>query len=140
MPSLERRFDAASHPNDLTAAYGSGFTVAASGTAAGTVVFPITASPTGTANIVEPFGACDSNGLIQITTAGTQATGSLITVYFKTPYPYVPTGASASVSTTAGAAAGGALTLTVTNASINIAVGTALTTATVYYVRFTIAG
>lgn len=138
--SLTRTYDAYGHSQDIQAAYGSGFTVAASGTAAGTVVYPITADPAGTASIVNPFGVCDSNGLIKIVTSGTQTTGSLITIYFQTPYPYVPTGASATISTTAGAAAGGTLTLTVTNSSLNIAVGTALTTATTYYVRYTIAG
>ena len=135
-----RSYDFYGHTQDLQASYGNGFTVAASGSAAATVVFPITASPAGTASIAQPFGACDSNGLISITTGGTQATGSLITINFSNPYPFVPTGASATVSTTAGAAAGGALTLTLTNSSLNIAVGTALTTATTYYVRYTIAG
>ena len=135
-----RAFDTYGHSRDIEQAYGSGFTVAASGTAKGTVVYPITADPSGTASVTEPFGVCDSNGLIKITTSGTQTTGSLITIYFATPYAYVPTGVSASVSTTAGAAAGGTLTLTTTNASLNIAVGTALTTATSYYVRYTIAG
>lgn len=137
---ITRQYDQNGHTNDITAAYGSGFTVAASGTVRGTVVFPITASPSGTASITEPFGACDSNGLISITTGGTQTTGSLITINFMTPYPYVPTSAAATVSTTAGAAAGGTITLTLTNTSLNIAVGTALTTATTYYVRYTIAG
>lgn len=138
--AFNRVYDATGHTTDLQAAYSSGYTVAASGTAAGTVVFPITASPSGTASITNPFGAADSNGLISITTAGTQTTGSLITVNFATPYPYVPAGVSATVSTTAGAAAGGTLTLTTTNSSLNIAVGTALTTATTYYVRYFIAG
>lgn len=138
--ALARQLDAYGHTNDVQACYGSGFTVAASGTAAGTVLYPITADPSGTANITEPFGACDSNGLIKITTSGTQTTGSLITVYFKEAYPYVPTGVSATISTTAGATAGGTLTLTTTNTSLNIAVGTALTTGTVYYVRYTIVG
>jgi len=135
-----RQYDFYGHTNDLTAAYGNSFTVAASGTAAGTVVFPITASPAGTASITQPFGACDSNGLISITTSGTQTTGSLITINFSNPYPYVPAGVSATVSTTAGAAAGGTITTTITNASLNIAVGTALTTGTTYYVRYFIAG
>lgn len=137
---LVREYDTVGHPNDLQAAYGSGFTVAASGTARGTVVYPNTADPTGTANITEPFGVCDSNGLVQVTTAGTQTTGTLIVINFTNPYPYVPTGVSATISTTAGAAAGGTLTLTTTNASLTIAVGTALTTATKYNIRYTIAG
>lgn len=142
MPSQaqNRSFDAYAHSNDLQAAYGSGFTVAASGTAAGTVVFPITASPAGTASLTQPFGACDSNGLIQIVTSGTQTTGSLITINFSNPYPYVPTGVSVTISTTAGAAAGGTITATITNSSLNIAVGTALTTATTYNIRYTIVG
>lgn len=140
MPTITRAFDATSHTNDIQAAYGSGVTVAASGTAAGTVVFPATASPAGSLNIVNPFGVCDSNGLIQVTTGGIQTTGTLLTIYFTNPFAFVPTGVSATVSTTAGAAAGGTITTTITNSSLVIAVGTALTTATVYYVRYTIAG
>lgn len=138
--ATQRVYDVAGHTRDIEATYGNGVTVAASGTAKGTVVYPITADPAGTASIVEPFGAGDSNGLIKITTSGTQTTGSLITINFQTPYAFVPTGASATVSTTAGAAAGGTLTLTLTNSSLNISVGSALTTATTYYVRYTIAG
>lgn len=134
------QFDVYGHSRDLEVAYGSGFTAATSGTAKGTVVNPGTADPTGTTSLVEPFGACDSNGLISITTAGTQTTGALRTIYFQTPYAFVPTGASVTVSTTAGAAAGGAITTTVTNSSLAISVGTALTTATTYYIRYTIAG
>lgn len=137
---IARAYDQYGHTNDIVAAYGSGFTVAASGTAKGTVVYPNTADPSGTANITEPFGACDSNGLIQVTTSGTQTTGTLIVINFITPYPYVPTNAAATISTTAGAAAGGTLTLTLTNASLTIAVGSALTTATKYNIRYTIAG
>jgi hypothetical protein len=133
-------FDATGHTRDLEVCHGSGFTTATSGTAAGTVVNPGTADPTGTTNITIPFGACDSNGLISITTAGTQTTGALRTVFFSNPYPYVPTGASVTVSTTAGAAAGGAITTTVTATSLAISVGTALTTATTYYIRYTLAG
>lgn len=140
MPAIVRRYDLYGHTNDVMACYGSGFTVATSGTAKGTVLYPITADPAGSANITEPFGATDSNGLIQVTTSGTQATGSLITIFFKTPYQYVPTGAAATISTTAGAAAGGTLTLTTTATSLNISVGTALTTGTVYNIRYTIAG
>lgn len=135
-----RVYDSYGHTRDVEQCYGSGFTVAASGSVKKTVVYPITADPSGTASITEPFGACDSNGLIRIVTSGTQTTGSLITINFQTPYAYVPTGVSASISTTAGAAAGGTLTLTTTNTSLNISVGTALTTATTYYVRYTIAG
>lgn len=138
--AVNRVYDAYGHTNDIQSCYGSGFTVAASGTVAGTVVYPITADPAGTASIVNPFGACDSNGLIQIKTSGTQTTGSLITINFATPYAWVPVGAVASISTTAGAAAGGTLTLTVTNTSLNIAVGTALTTGTTYNIRYFIAG
>lgn len=138
--AITRSYDTYGHSRDIEQTYGAGFTVATSGTAKGTVVYPITADPAGTANITEPFGVSDSNGLIRIVTSGTQATGSLVTINFKTPYPYVPTGVSASVSTTAGAAAGGTITLTTTNSSLNISLGTALTTATTYYVRYTIAG
>lgn len=135
-----RMYDTNAHTRDVEACYGSDFTVATSGTAKGTIVYPGTADPAGAANIVEPYGVCDSNGLIQITTSGTQATGTLIVINFKTPYPFVPTGVAASVSTTAGAAAGGTLTLTATATSLTIAVGTALTTATTYVIRYTIAG
>lgn len=137
---IVRQLDSYGHTNDVTGCYGSGFTVAASGTARGTVVYPNTADPSGTASITEPFGVCDSNGLVSITTSGTQTTGTLIVINFLEKYPFVPTGVAASVSTTAGAAAGGTLTLTTTNASLTIAVGTALTTSTSYYVRYTIAG
>lgn len=133
-------FDSTGHSRDLEVCHGSGFTSATSGTVAGTVVNPGTADPTGTTNLVMPFGASDSNGLFAITTAGTQTTGALRTIYFQTPYPYVPTGVSVTVSTTAGAAAGGTITTTVTNTSLAISVGTALTTATTYYVRYTLAG
>lgn len=139
-PALNRMFDAYAHPNDLAACYGSGFTAATSGTAAGTVVNPGTADPTGTTNLLLPYGASDSNGLIQITTAGTQTTGALRTIYFLTPYGWVPTGVSVTVSTMAGAAAGGTITTTVTNASLAISIGTALTTATSYLIRYTVAG
>lgn len=135
-----RQYDVNAHTRDLEIAYGSGFTIATSGTAKKTVVYPNTADPTGTANITEPFGASDSQGLISVTTAGTQTTGTLIVINFATPYAYVPTGVSVTISTTAGAAAGGTLTLTTTNASLTIAVGTALTTATTYYIRYSIAG
>lgn len=138
--SLTRTYDAYGHPQDLQAAYGSGFTVAASGTAAGTVVYPITADPAGAASITNPFGACDSNGLIRLITSGTQTTGSLITIYFLTPYAWVPTGIGVSISTTAGVAAGGTLTTTITASSLNVSIGTALTTATTYWLRYTIAG
>lgn len=135
-----RVLDPYGHTRDLEVCYGNGFTVAASGTAKGTLVYPNTADPSGTANIVEPYGVSDSQGLISITTSGTQTTGTLAVINFKTPYPYVPTGVSATVSTTAGAAAGGTITLTTTNSSLTIAVGTALTTATTYYIRYTIQG
>ncbi len=138
--AVNRQYDAYGHTNDIQAAYGSGYTIATSGTAAATVVYPNTADPAGTASITNPFGAADSNGLIQIKTSGTQTTGTLIVINFATPYPFVPTGAAATISTTAGAAAGGTLTLTVTNASLTIAVGTALTTGTTYNIRYTIAG
>lgn len=138
--ATSRVLDFVGHTRDIEACYGSGFTVATSGTAKGTVLYPITADPSGTANVTEPFGVCDSNGLVSITTSGSQTTGSLMTIYFKTPYAYVPSGVSVTVSTTAGAAAGGVITTTVTNSSLNISLGTALTTATTYYVRYTIAG
>lgn len=141
MPSAQTRtYDVYAHAQDIQAAYGSGYGVIATGTTAGNVLYPITADPAGAASIVIPYGACDSNGLVKITTSGTQATGSLMTIYFATPYAYVPTGVSVSISTTAGAAAGGTITTTVTNSSLNISIGTALTTATVYVVRYTIAG
>ena len=138
--NLIRTYDAYGHTQDIQVAYGSGFTVAASGTAVGTLVYPNTADPAGTASITNPFGAADSNGLVQIKTSGTQTTGTLMVINFLTPYPYVPTGAACTISTTAGAAAGGTITLTVTNASLTIAIGTALTTGTTYNVRYTIAG
>lgn len=135
-----RSVDAYGHNADLQNTYGAGFTAATSGTAAGTVVNPGTADPTGTTNLALPYGCDDSNGLIQITTAGTQTTGALRTIYFQTPYSYVPTGVSVTVSTMAGAAAGGTITTTITNTSLAISIGTGLTTATSYLIRYTIAG
>lgn len=135
-----RTVDAYGHPQDLQHTYGAGFTAATSGTAAGTVVNPGTADPTGTTNLTLPYGCDDSNGLIQITTAGTQTTGALRTIYFSNPYAYVPAGVNVTVSTMAGAAAGGTITTTVTNSSIAISVGTGLTTATSYLIRYTVAG
>lgn len=132
--------DVYGHPRDIESTYGNGFTVATSGTARGTVVPSNVASPTMTVNITEPFGAGDSQGLIQITTSGTQAVGNLLLVNFQTPYAYVPVQGGVSVSTTAGAAAGGVITATLTNASLLISVGTALVTGTVYTVRYTIDG
>jgi hypothetical protein len=135
-----RNVDAYGHNADLQNTYGSGFTAAASGTTPGTVVNPGVADPTGTTNLTAPYGANDSNGLVQITTAGTQTTGNLRVINFSNPYPYVPTGVSVSLSTMAGAAAGGAITTTVTATGITVAVGTALTTGTQYLLRYTIAG
>lgn len=136
-----RMTDASGHNLDILSAQSSPFTVAASGTVAGTCVYPITADPAGTAVITVPQGVSDSNGLIRVTTSGTQTTGSLITINFQTPYLYVPTGVSATVSAVSnGAAAGGAITTTITASSLNIAIGTALTTATQYFIRYTIAG
>lgn len=135
-----RSVDAYGHPNDVQHTYGAGFTAATSGTAAGTVVNPGTADPTGTTNLVAPYGCNDSQGLIQITTAGTQTTGALRTIYFSNPYAYVPVGASVTVSTMAGAAAGGTITTTVTNSSLAISVGTGLTTATSYLIRYALQG
>jgi hypothetical protein len=135
-----RSVDSYGHTQDIQTCYGSGFTAAASGTAAGTVVNPGTADPTGTTNLTIPFGANDSQGLISITTAGTQTTGALRTIYFSNAYAFVPTGVSVTISTTAGAAAGGTITTTITNSSLAISIGTALTTATTYYIRYTIAG
>lgn len=129
------------HRNDLIAAYGSGFTVATSGTTQGTVVYPNTADPAGTANITEPYGVCDTTGAIQITTSGTQTTGTLVVINFKQQFPWVPTGVSASISKLSdGSTAGGSLTLTTTASSLTISVGTALTTATTYVIRYTIQG
>lgn len=136
-----KRFDTYGHSRDIEVAYGSGFTVATTGTAKATVVYPITADPAGTANITEPYGASDSQGMILLTTSGTQATGSLITINFAKPFPYVPPGASATISKLSDASAGGGtLTLTVTASSLNVSVGTALTTATVYILRYVLAG
>jgi hypothetical protein len=140
VPYANRVFDSTSHTNDIQAAYGSGFGIITSGTTAGNVLYPITASPAGTISITNPFGACDSNGLIQINTSGTQTTGSLLTIYFSPGYAFVPTGVGVTISTTAGAAAGGTITTTITNTSLNVSIGTALTTGTTYWLRYTIAG
>lgn len=138
--SFSSRYDAYAHNTDYLNIEGAGFTAATSGTAAGTVVNPGTADPTGTTTLTGAYGCSDSQGIILITTAGTQTTGALRTIYFQNPYPWVPTGVSVTVSTEAGAAAGGTITTTVTNTSLAISVGTALTTATKYVIRYTIQG
>ena len=139
--AINRVYDAYGHTNDVQACYGSGFTVAASGTTAATVVYPITADPSGTASITMPYGANDSNGLILLTTSGTQTTGSLISIYFSNPYAYVPTGVSVTISKLSdGSTAGGTLTLTTDASHINVSIGTALTTSTKYLLRYTIVG
>lgn len=139
--SQARTTDASGHNADIISAQFSPFTVAASGTVAGTLVYPNTADPSGTAVITAPQGVSDSNGLIKVTTSGTQTTGTLAVINFQTAYAYVPTGVSVTVSAVSnGAAAGGTITTTTTAASLTIAVGTALTTSTAYYIRYTIAG
>lgn len=139
--SQVRTTDASGHNNDISIAQQSPFTVAASGTVAGTLVYPNTADPSGTAVITSPQGVSDASGLIKITTSGTQTTGTLAVINFQTPYLYVPVGVSATVSlVSSGAAAGGTITTTTTASSLTIAVGTALTTSTAYYIRYTIAG
>jgi hypothetical protein len=136
-----KKFDTYGHSRDLEVAYGAGFTVATSGTAKATVVYPGTADPAGTANITEPFGVSDSQGLIELTTSGTQTTGALIVINFARTYPYVPPGASVTISKESDAStAGGTITTTVTASSLSVSVGTALTTATKYLLRYVLAG
>jgi len=132
-----KAYDTYGHPNDPFTQINSGFTAATSGTAAATVVNTATADPTGTTNLAAPWGCSDGHGLFQITTAGTQTTGSLRTIYFNQPYAYVPV-AFATVSTTTGAAAGGTITTTITGSSLNVSIGSALTTATTYNVHYVV--
>lgn len=140
--AVSRGYDFAGHNRDLEACYGSGFAIATSGTAAGTVVPNTTGAGTAfSASVTEPYGASDSNGLVQLTTGTGPATGTVLVVYFKNAYPYVPTGASVTISTTAGVAVAGVVTNTVTNTSLTVTIATtALTATTTYLVRYTIAG
>jgi hypothetical protein len=140
MPSnlgATKAYDAYGHPTDALTQINAGFTTATSGTAPGTVVQTATADPTGTTNITQPNQVSDGYGQFQITTAGTQTTGSLRTVFFQNPYP-VNRPVVATITTTAGASAGGVLTLTLSPTSLNFSIGTALTTATTYNIAFAI--
>ena len=139
MPQLAvaKAYDAYGHPNDAWTQGIAGFTAATSGTAAGTVVNPGTADPTGTTTLTIPQCAADGYGQFLITTAGTQTTGALRTIYFQQPYP-VQRPALVTVSTTAGVAAGGVITVTMALTNLAISIGTALTTATSYYISYVI--
>jgi len=95
------------------------------------------ADPTGTTQAA-PGNVSDGVGLFQITTAGTQTTGSLRTITFAKPYEALRSVVAAVVSTLAGVAAGGTITTTLTVSSLIISVGTALTTATTYQVYYKI--
>lgn len=107
---------------------------AASGTVPGTVVNPGTADPTGTQSA---FLGSDMFGQFTITTAGTQTTGALRTIYFTNPIPALRP-LAIMIYTAAGAQAGGSITWALTTASLAINVGTALTTATPYIVAWQI--
>lgn len=130
-------YDTYGHRTDWTLAQNAGFTGATSGSAAGTVVNPGTADPTGTTTLTPPNAISDGYGQFQITTAGSQTTGALRTIYFQNPYP-VARPAVVSVTTTAGAAAGGTITVTCTTASLAISVGSGLTTSTTYNIAYAI--
>lgn len=130
-----RTIDFYGHHGDYYAFTGSGFTPfvsAPSGTTAGTVVNPGTADPTGTQTA---FLGSDMYGQFTITTAGTQTTGALRTLYFLNPIPALRP-VSVAIFTAAGALAGGAITYALTTASLAISIGTALTTATAYTVAY----
>jgi hypothetical protein len=143
MPALlgaNKAYDAYGHPTDAQTQINSGFSTATTGSAAGTVVQTATADPTGTTNITQPYQVSDGYGQFQITTAGTQTTGSLRTVFFQNPYPVLRP-VLVVISTTAGvtgATAGGTVTVTMSLTSLNFSIGTALTTATTYNISYVI--
>jgi hypothetical protein len=139
MPDLAvtKAYDAYGHANDAWTQNVAGYTAATTGTAPGTLVNPGTADPTGTTNVTIPNCISDGYGQFAITTAGTQTTGALRTVYFQNPYPVLRP-VLVLVSTTAGVAAGGTITATMSLTNLAISVGTALTTATTYYISYVI--
>ena len=132
-----RAIDFYGHPEDYYAFTGQGypaFVSAPSGTAAGTIVNPAVADPTGTQSA---FLGTDMYGQFTIVTAGTQTTGALRNLFFANPIPGLRP-LAIMIYTAAGAQAGGAITWTMTTASMVISVGTALTTATTYTVAYQI--
>jgi hypothetical protein len=135
MPQATKGYDAYGHSNEASTQLNSLFTAASSGTAAGTVVNPGTADPTGTTNVVNPNIVTDGWGQFQITTAGSQTTGALRNIYVTQPYA-VARPVVATVTTTAGVAAGGTITALMTLTEIEISVGSALTTATTYNIAY----
>lgn len=133
--AVQCAIDAYGHFSEYYDATQSGypaFTSAASGTAAGTVVNPGTADPTGTQSA---FLGTDMYGQFTITTAGTQTTGALRTLYFSNPIPALRP-IAIQIYTGAGAQAGGAITWVLTTASLAISIGSALTTATAYTLAY----
>jgi hypothetical protein len=129
-----RSYDAYGHPTDAQALVNSGLTTSTSGTAAGTVVNPGSADPTGTTNITAPWMASDSYGQLQITPKGTQKTGKVLrTIYFKNPFPAVRPALVTLTRATNDAAAGGTITVTMTKASLQIVNGTVLASSGVVY-------
>ena len=137
MPQAPRGYDYYGHDNSNTTQINAGYTTATTGSAASTVVNPGVADPTGTTNIVAPNALSDGYGNFQITTAGSQTSGTLRTIYFNTPYGAIRP-VQAVVSTTAGITAGGALTATMSLTSLVLSIGGTLTTSTTYNVGFQI--
>lgn len=133
MPDLAvpKGYDAYGHPNDQYSQNIAGFTATSSGTAAGTIVNPGTADPTGTTNVAPPFCVSDAYGAFQITCKGTKSTGALRNIYFQKPYSQVrPVLCAITTNTSTPAAAGGTLTITMTLTRLQISVGTGLPTST----------
>jgi hypothetical protein len=138
MPQAPRGYDYYGHDNSASTQLNAGYTTATTGTAAGTVVNPGTADPTGTTNIVAPNAISDGYGQFTITTAGSQTTGALRTIYFTSPYPALRP-VQATISTTGGTvAAGGSFTTTMSLTSLAFSMNSALTTSTTYNVTYQI--
>jgi hypothetical protein len=133
-----RTYDAYGHPNDAFANQNSGFSVSASSAVAGTIYNPGTADPTGSTNLVSPFVVSDAYGQFQITTAGSQTTGALRTIYFSQPYQMVRPVLAVVTVASSGAAAGGTLTVTMTTTSLALSIGTGLTVSTTYSISYVI--
>jgi hypothetical protein len=141
MPDLAvpRAYDAYGHPNDWTTQNAAGFKATSSGTAAGTIVNPGTADPTGATGAVPPSCVADGYGQFTVTPKGTQTTGALRTVYFQNPYPVVRPVLVTVTNASTNAASGGTVTVTMTPTSLAISVGTALASSgAVHNIAYTI--
>lgn len=129
-----RAFDAYGHPTDAQALQNAGMTTSTSGTAAGTIVNPGSADPTGTTNIVAPWMASDAYGQMQITPKGTQKTSKVLRqIFFKNPFPAVRPALVTLTAASNDAAAGGTLTVTMTKTSLKIVNGTVLASSGAIY-------